>query len=114
MGYQDIMMISTIIVAVAFVSLILQFVIGAILANKKGRSIGWWLVGVFLLGWIAVIILAFLPSLKPSKHLSEPSYKPSTTWSEYISSSCKRCGAKIKPSLSYCEKCGYPTKTKIE
>ena len=27
---------------------------------------------------------------------------------------CTRCGNSLKPSLSYCEKCGYPTKTRIE
>ena len=47
-----------------FIMLIMEaivIILCAIKADSKGRSVGGWIVGGVFLGWIAVIILCFLP-----------------------------------------------------
>ena len=45
---------------VLVISDIIAVIFSAILADRKGRSIGGWIFGGIILGWVAVIILAFL------------------------------------------------------
>ena len=53
------------------ISNLIAIIICGVLAGNKGRSIGGWIVGGFLLGWIGVIILFFLSDLN---------YRPQSSW----------------------------------
>ena len=44
----------------SIISGIIATIVCAVLADRKGRSVGGWIVGGLLLGWVGVIILACL------------------------------------------------------
>ena len=52
----------TILSVLSVVSVIVCLILCAKIADSKGRSVGGWIAGGIFLGWIAVIILAVLPS----------------------------------------------------
>ena len=54
------------------ISNLIAIIICGVLAGNKGRSIGGWIAGGFLLGWIGVIILFFLSDLNY--------YRPQSSW----------------------------------
>ena len=59
------------------ISNIVAVICSAILADRKGRSVGGWIFGGVMLGWIAVIILACLSDQSthfPPKQIVEKHY----------------------------------------
>ncbi len=57
-----------------FIPTVLPMIISGVLAEKKGKSVGLWIFLGFLIGWIAVIIVA----LKASEKQDNNSYNNST------------------------------------
>ena len=64
-----------------------------IIADRKGRSIGGWIVGGFLLGWLGLIIIGCLSD-------NTPMPKPPT--SDFL----KKPPDQIKQAARYCPHCG--------
>lgn len=93
---------------------IIPIILCPVLADKRGRSIGGWIVGGVFLGWIAVIILYLLPDLSynyvPSKYkeanksilnISAPSTPTIVRVGQY---QCANCGEII--DTVQCPWCG--------
>ena len=57
---SEILVFFTVYWYVLVISDIIAVIFSAILADRKGRSIGGWIFGGIILGWVSVIILAFL------------------------------------------------------
>ena len=96
---------------VLVISNIIAVIFSAILADRKGRSIGGWIFGGIILGWVAVIILAFLsdqrapyvPKRTVERHYYHnqsdmPTKEPSHRWR------CHNCNQLI--SADPCPFCG--------
>ena len=63
------------IVAIYVVALLLNFVsliACPVIASRKNRSVGGWIVGALLIGTLALIIIACLPDLTPRRHYYAP------------------------------------------
>ena len=56
---------------VSVISSIIAVIVSAILADRKGRSVGGWIFGGLILGWIAVIILACLSDQSTYSHSTQ-------------------------------------------
>lgn len=83
------------------ISNIIAIVVCAVLADKKGRSVGGWIAGGFFLGWIGVIILCFL-SDRTARSVVRPTLRPSYSTTRYP---CVNCREMI--STVQCPYCGY-------
>ena len=92
-------------------SSIAAIVVCGVLADRKGRSVGGWIVGAIFLGWIAVLILALIQNLPVStRRIStgrEPFYKIKEKEHD-VHKRCPQCGEIVKSAT--CEMCGYTNK----
>ena len=87
----------------SLISTIAAIIVATIIAKKKGRSGGWgWL--ALLIGWIAVIIVACLPSENKSTSTTYGlNYKPTTTQTRWT---CLYCNESNHPNATACTTCG--------
>ena len=89
---NDIFVLETWLSVVVIFLNIMAIAMSGILAGKKARSIGGWIIGGFFLGWIAVIILACLEDLSVPKYYA-------------ADKTCPTCGDMLKYGM--CGMCGY-------
>ena len=102
----------------SLISTIAAIIVATIIAKKKGRSGGWgWL--ALLIGWIAVIIVACLPSENNNTTNTTNTYS-NTTYSNTSFNNecnncvnetqnkwkCKECNILNDPNNNYCSNCG--------
>lgn len=73
--FLELYLLLTDLYLIAFVSSSASIAFCGVMAARKNRSIGGWIVGGIFLGWIAVIILAFLPS-DASEYNGNSGYTP--------------------------------------
>lgn len=59
--------ITILLILFAAASYIIPPIVCAVKAQEKARSVGWWVFGGMMLGWIGVIIILCLPSLKSNR-----------------------------------------------
>lgn len=80
-------------------------IVTALIASSKGRNpIGWFLLAVVISGLLALILVALLPSLKPTVvHIApaEPRLNPEDA------KSCPRCAETVKKAAKVCRYCNY-------
>ena len=85
------------ILAVAFLCSFVPVIGCGVVASDKNRSVGWWIVGGFLFGWIAFIILLCqqpIPRKIATVQLKKEikSYNCSQCGKEIFSVNCRYCG----------------------
>lgn len=89
--------------------------IAGVLASKKGRSVGKWILLSLLMGWLAVIILAFLQDLTVREVNHESTRKDFFLKREGLSSDfnkiCMKCGNTLTNG-SVCDMCGFSNNIK--
>ena len=73
---------------------IIAVILCAVIADKKGRSVGGWIFGGLCLGWIGVIILCCLSDLKSDN------YRKSGSFNRVVGGNTRKVGTHV------CEKCG--------
>lgn len=83
-------------------------ILSAVIADKKGRSIGGWICCTLFLGWISVIIIACLSSNRAPQSTTESTSRvlhhiPKEQ--KYESFNCTKCGERI--NTRRCAYCGY-------
>ena len=59
--------ITILLILFAAASYIIPPIVCAVKAQEKARSVGWWVFGGMMLGWIGMIIILCLPSLRSHK-----------------------------------------------
>ena len=100
---------------VSVISSTIAVIVSAVLADRKGRSIGGWIFGGLVLGWIAVIILACLSNERthsyPSRIVEKHYYHTPVTQTSTKQNSasthrwrCHNCGNMI--TTDPCPFCG--------
>ncbi len=92
---ESLVTVSTVIGIIGVISFIIAVIICAVLADRKGRSVGGWIFGGLCLGWIGVIILCCLSDLKCNNRMYQ------STSSNKVSGSNTR-----KVGIHVCKKCG--------
>jgi hypothetical protein len=86
---------ATLLIIMSLISTITATIVGGILANRKERRVGRWILASIFLGWIAVIVLACM------KTSPEPQYNAPLK-------SCPHCGDTLK--AGECGVCGFKDK----
>lgn len=102
---QDLMILGLIISLIFIISTIVSIIVASVLADKKGRSVGGWIVGTLFLGWLAVIILALLSDESPQypRGHKQPFYTQQKR--ENSKNRCSNCGAEVKNGVcTFCKK----------
>ena len=101
----------------SILSTIAAIIVATIIAKKKGRSGGWgWL--ALLIGWIAVIIVACLPSENKANTYNTNSYTNSYSNTPYgntnygASWTCSNCNSVNDSTSLFCSNCGNAKQNK--
>ena len=90
---------------ISLISTIISVVVAAKMASNKSFNVGGWVVCAIFLGWIAVIIIACIPS----KVSSAPKYDLAPNQPFYkrdIKIVCPNCGAYATGNAVFCDMCG--------
>ena len=94
---------------IVIVSIAAQLILCAVIADKKSRSVGGWIVGGMFLGWIAVIILCCLSDLSynyvpAGKSICDVPLPKETEIARIDKYRCAHCGELI--DTEQCPWCG--------